>query len=74
MLIFRFILVFWVSTRTCLHTLMFKKNLYFPHAVCLNIPVFTLLSETLRFSTFQWNCNRIALLGNSLGPCLLPVS
>ena len=35
-------IVLCVSTRTCLHALMFKKTHYSSHSVCLNIPVFTL--------------------------------
>ena len=60
MLIFRFILVFCVSTRTCLHAVMLKKTLF--SSYCL--PEYTCiypLSETLRFSAFQRNCNGIAM-------------
>lgn len=39
MLIFRFILVFGISTRTCLQALMFRKLFYFSHHVPLNTPV-----------------------------------
>ena len=57
-----------------LHVVMLKKTTLFSSS-CL--PAYTCihpLFETLRFSAFQWNCNRIALLGNSSGPCLLSVS
>ena len=70
MLIFRFILVFCVYTRTRLHAVMLKKTRYFPHTVCLNIPVFTLCLKR----SVSVHLNGIALLGNSLGPCVLPVS
>lgn len=41
MLIFRYTLVFWVSTGTCLQALMYKNH-NFPHTACLNTPVITL--------------------------------
>ena len=45
---------------------------YFSHTVCLNIPVFILFQK--RSVLAHFNGMATELLGNSLGPCLLPVS